>query len=342
MGIFVFGSLNLDLVVQAPHLPRSGETLTGTEFQTLPGGKGANQAVAAARLGITGAAQTGTGNGVELVGCVGADAWGQQLRENLTIAGVGTGGVSIEPAETTGLALITVATAADPQGRHRAGENHIVLVPGANARVGDREVQYLDRALCEIPGPHWVLLQLEVPIESLGRAAAVAQARGATVILDPAPVPAAAAGSRAPSGRLAELYPGVDVLTPNWGEAERLLGRSIDADASVEVFLDAARTLQDQTQVGTVILTLGDRGLVAVQADRHWVRPAFPVTVQDTTAAGDAFNGGLVVALSEGRSWEVALDWGRAAGALATTRLGAQSALPDRATLLRFLRGVSS
>ena len=318
MGIYVFGSLNLDLVVQAPHLPRSGQTLAGSNFQMLPGGKGANQAVAAARLG----------GRVEMVGRVGADAFGQQLRDNLDRAGVGTKGVLTDAQTSTGLALITVAIEA-------AGANQIVLVPGANAQVGEPELQSLEQQLAEQPGPHWLLLQLEVPIDRVQQAAQIAKAHGATVILDPAPAP--------PTGQTAlrDLYPWVDILTPNWGEAEMLLGQSI---ANTTTALAAAQALQQQTQVATVILTLGDRGLVAVQqapppqTQQHWIYPARNVVAQDTTAAGDAFNGGLAVALSEGQPWAVALDWGRAAGALATTQVGAQGALPDRAALQHLLQ----
>ncbi|MGA1355300.1 MAG: ribokinase [Prochlorothrix sp.] len=316
MGIYVLGSLNLDLVVQAPHLPRSGETLTGSNFQMLPGGKGANQAVAAARLG----------GKVEMVGRVGADAFGQQLRDNLDRAGVGTKGVLTDAQASTGLALITVAIEA-------AGANQIVLVPGANAQVGEPELHSLEQQLAEQPGPHWLLLQLEVPIDRVRQAAQLAKAHGATVILDPAPAP--------PAGQAAlrDLYPWVDILTPNWGEAEMLLGQSIP-DATTA--LAAAHALQHQTQVATVILTLGDRGLVAVQqatpTPQQWVYPALDVVAQDTTAAGDAFNGGLAVALSEGQPWAVALDWARAAGALATTQVGAQGALPDRAALQHLLQ----
>lgn len=330
MGIYVFGSLNMDLVIQAPRLPRSGETLTGHNFQTLPGGKGANQAVAAARLG----------GAVALVGRVGADAFGQQLRDNLRTVGVTARGVGTDAQAATGLALITVATGeaeagaspgTNPEANSGAnsGANHIVLVPGANAQVGDREVESLDQQLGEQPGPHWLLLQLEVPIASLHKAAQVAKSQGATVILDPAPVPIA--GEVA----LRDLYPWVDILTPNWGEAETLLGRSIPTPSAA---LAAAQALQAQTQVPTVIITLGEHGLVAVHHGQSWSRPAFSVAVQDTTAAGDAFNGGLAVALSEGQDWETALDWARAAGALATTQIGAQAALPDRSALLQLLQ----
>lgn len=315
MGVYSFGSLNLDLVIQAPHLPQPGETLMGSQFQTLSGGKGANQAVAAARLGAT----------TRLVGRVGSDDFGRQLLESVQGAGVDVAGVTVDDQMHTGLALITVAT-----GGATPGENQIVLAAGSNGRVGQGEVDYLAHALGSDPGAHWLLVQLEVPLGSVVAAATVAKGRGATVILDPAPVPVAGGAA------LESLWPWVDILTPNEGEAQGLLGRSWQGPQEA---LAAAQALGDRTGIGTIIITRGSQGIVCVRGSQTWILDPFPVQTVDTTAAGDAFNGGLAVALGEGQPWDEALRWAMAAGALATTQRGAQDALPDRSAVERLLRG---
>jgi ribokinase len=306
MGICIFGSLNMDLVVQAPRLPRPGETLSGYKFETIPGGKGANQAVAAARLGSQ----------AHLFGRVGGDGFGQQLLSSLQAQGVECEGVAIDESTHTGIATITVAS---------MGENQIVLAAGANAQVGQADI---DRLQHKLLGMSALLLQLEIPIEMAIAAAKAAQAAGVTVILDPAPAPV-----QFPP----EFYTLVDILTPNQTEAEHLLGRSIH---TIDDAIQAAQHLQ-QKGVQQVILTLGEQGIIVAdpQGVNHW--PAYPTSVIDTTAAGDGFNGAMAAALDQHQPWTTALQWGLAAGALTVSRPGAQPSLPSQTDLLHFLQSLS-
>lgn len=303
MSIVVFGSINMDLVVRTPRFPAPGETLTGRTFFTASGGKGANQAVAAARLGAT----------TRMVGRVGDDMLGTALLENLRTAGVDASGVQTDAGVPTGTALIVVDDAA---------ENQIIIVPGANGEVGGAELARLEQVL---EGAKLLLLQLEVPLEAVLAAAAAARARGVTVMLDPAPARALPA----------VLYQTVDILTPNESEAALLLGAPVRTQ---EEALQAARALQAR---GTprVIVKLGARGLCWRAGEDEGFLPAFPVRAVDTVAAGDAFNGGLAAALSEGRPFAEALRWGAAAGALSTTKEGAQPSMPDRQAVLALLGG---
>jgi ribokinase len=305
MGICIFGSLNMDLVVQAPRLPKPGETLSGSKFETIPGGKGANQAVAAARLG----SQT------HLFGRVGGDGFGQQLLSSLQAQGVECEGVAIDDSTHTGIATITVAS---------TGENQIILAAGANGQVGQTDI---DRLKQKLPGISTLLLQLEIPIEMAIAAAQAAQEAGVTVILDPAPAPA-----QFPS----DFYKRVDILTPNQTEAELLLGRSI---CSIDDAIQAAQEFR-QKGVQRVVLTLGEQGIVVAdeQGITHW--PTYPTTVVDTTAAGDAFNGAMAAALDQQQPWTTALQWGLAAGALTVSRPGAQPSLPNQTELLQFLQSL--
>lgn len=302
MGIWVFGSLNMDLVVRSPRLPRPGETLTGSHFETVAGGKGANQAVAAARLG----AET------RMVGRVGADDFGHRLRHGLAVAGVDNSGIVMDSAESTGVAAIAVAD---------DGENHIVIVPGANGQAGDPEVAQLQAGFQ--PG-EYLLLQLEIPLSTVVAAAQAARVRGVTVILDPAPAPATLS---------AALYKAVDILTPNQGEVEQLVGQPV---TSVDTAIAAAHTLK-QRGIPTVIIKLGALGSVAVQGSEIFHLPAFSVPAVDTVAAGDAYNGALAVALAEHKPLPDAMRWASAAAALAVTQPGAQPSLPLRSQVEEFL-----
>lgn len=292
--ITVVGSLNMDLVVRAPRIPRPGETILGGEFRTAPGGKGANQAVAAARLG----------GQVSMVGRVGSDAFAQSLLDGLTADGVDHTFVMQDPEAATGVALIMVDD---------AGENTIVVASGANMRLSPADV---DAAEAAIAAADVLLLQLEVPLAAVVQAARVARAHGATVILNPAPA------CSLPN----ELLSLVDVLIPNESETALLTHLPVDDWAEIESAAMALRELG----VDTVVLTLGKRGALLVEKGEKELIPAFEVTPVDTTAAGDAFVGGFAVALAEGRSLTDAVRWGNAAGALATTRLGAQPSLPAR------------
>jgi ribokinase len=282
--ITVVGSLNMDLIARTPRFPQPG----------VPGGKGANQAVAAARLGAR----------VSMVGRVGRDAFAESLLNNLAAAGVDHTFVVHDPEAATGVALIAVDD---------AGQNSIIVASGANARLSPADV---DGAEAAIAGADALLLQLESPLETVTRAAKVARAHGVPVILNPAP-------ARSLPGALLSL---VDVLIPNESETALLTGLPVGDQAEAEAAATALRTLG----VGTVILTLGEQGALLTREGVAEYFPAFEVTPVDTTAAGDAFVGGFAVALAEGRSLAEAVQWGNGAGALATTRLGAQPSLPTR------------
>lgn len=300
--IVVVGSLNMDLVVRAPRLPRPGETLSGGPFATYPGGKGANQAVAAARLGAQ----------VAMVGRVGEDAFGSELAGVLAAAGVDASEVRVAPGTASGVALIAVED---------GGQNMIVIAPGANAALDAAAVQ---AAAPLISSCRALLLQLESPLPAVTAAARLARAAGATVIFNPAPAPA---GPLPP-----DLLASVDYIAPNETEAAALLGDDVPADP-----LDLARALRERLGVPAAVVTLGERGAALADASGAVLQPAFPVRAVDATAAGDAFIGGFAAALVAGLPPSEALRWGCAAGALATTRPGAQASLPTRAELLALL-----
>jgi ribokinase len=295
----------MDLVARAPRIPEPGETIIGHEFHTLPGGKGANQAVAAARLG----------GQVAMVGRVGSDSFGKTLRQTMNAAGVDHSWVLQDDQARTGVALIVVDS---------AGQNSIVVAPGANAQLTAEDVR---AAASVITGADVLLLQLETPLETVELAASIAHAHGVTVVLNPAP-----------AQPLSEkLLQQIDVLVPNESETTLLTGQSIQRPQDAE---DAASTLLD-LGVGTVVLTLGARGAMLAQPGGSDRLQAFDVTPIDTTAAGDAFLGGFSVALGEGQTLTEAVRWGNAAGALATTRLGAQPSLPTREALEHLLQSTS-
>jgi ribokinase len=302
MSVIVFGSLNMDLVTRTPRLLEAGETLIGTDFYTTPGGKGANQAVAVARLGIP----------TEMIGRVGDDAFGQDLLAGLQAIAIQTDGIQIDANTHSGVAVITVAA---------TGENQIIGVFGANGNLDDRD---LERLKGKLPNAKLLLLQLEVPISVVQKAAELAHASGVRVILDPAPVPKQA---------IAPLYPFIDILVPNEIEAGQLAGFPVN---SPKTAAQAAEKLQQQG-ARTVIVKLGAQGVFCAAPDETFFVPAFAVEAIDTVAAGDAFAGGLAAGLIEGLSLQQAVIWGAAAGALATTQKGAQSAMPDRASFEAFL-----
>ncbi|UCG25608.1 MAG: ribokinase [Chloroflexota bacterium] len=294
-NIAVVGGINIDLVTRAAHIPRPGETVIGGDLSTVPGGKGANQAVAAARLGAH----------VSMIGRVGDDVFAAQLRQNLAAANVDLTHVLESVNSATGVALIVV---------DEAGENSIVVALGANAKVTPDDVEAASGAVAAADA---LLLQLEIPLDPVLRAAELAHDHGVKVILNPAPARALPA----------EFLSLVDILVPNETETAQLSGMPTGSPAELEV---AAARLHD-LGVGEVILTLGRRGaLLARQGtSRHY--PAFEVErVVDTTAAGDAFMGGLATAIAEGKDLSEALPWANAAGGLAVTRAGAQPSLPTR------------
>lgn len=299
--IVVFGSLNMDLVVRAPRLPVPGETVRGHTFFTAPGGKGANQAVAAARLGAP----------TVMVGRVGGDPFGTDLLENLQAAGVDVAGVLVDRRTHSGVAVIVVDD---------RGQNQIVIAAGANGRVESADVERLRPFL---DGAALLLLQLEVPLPAVVEAARAAQHVDVPVMLDPAP-----ASADLPD----ELYRLTDYLTPNEVEAAHLVGFPLDSE---EAIAEAARRLR-QRGASTVIIKLGARGAYCASDSETFFVPAFPVKAVDTVAAGDAFNGGLAVALAEGRPLHEAIRWAAAVGALSVTREGAQPSMPTRAEVEAF------
>ncbi|HEY9800709.1 MAG TPA: ribokinase [Leptolyngbyaceae cyanobacterium] len=302
MSIIVFGSINIDLVATAPRLPIAGETLLGDTFLKVPGGKGANQAVALAKLGVP----------TQMVGRVGADSFGAELVQNLQDAGVQTDNISVDETVSSGVAMITVA---------HNGDNEIIVIPGANEKVNQEDIEKLSRIL---PNAKALLLQLEIPINTVVAAAQAARNANITVILDPAP---------AQADLPAELYPLVDIITPNEVEAGQLVGFPVDGE---DAAAKAARVLL-QRGVKSAIVKLGAKGVVCATEKEVFFVPAFSVEAVDTVAAGDAFNGGLAAALYTGLSLHQAVVWGAAAGALAATKLGAQTSLPDRFTFDTFL-----
>lgn len=325
--IIVIGSLNMDLVARVSRMPEKGETLTGSDFHTIPGGKGANQAVAAGKLGAK----------VAMVGRVGRDGFGEELAQNLNRCGVRTEGVKADGEAPTGVALVTVDDHA---------ENSIVVIPGANGRCQASDV---DAAEDLIAGAGVVMLQLEVPLEVVERAAEVAGRHGVPVMLDPAPA------RPLPD----HLWPKVAFVTPNEGEATALTGIQVtdvmSAGKAGEWFLSRGAK--------TAIVKLGARGAVICATgetvrnetvrnetgrneteqtgtDRYGAEhvPGYPVKAIDTTAAGDAFAGGLARALVNGASLREAVEFANAVGALSTTRLGAQASMPSLTEVEEFLK----
>ncbi|MEH2225915.1 ribokinase [Nostoc sp.] len=303
MSIIVFGSINIDLVATTPRLPVAGETLLGEDFFKVSGGKGANQAVALAKLGIP----------TQIVGRVGADDFGKELVNNLQTSGVQTDNIFVDKTVSSGVAIITVS---------QTGENQIVVIPGANGRVNQEDVERLSHLLPEATA---LLLQLEIPITAVIAAAKAAKSANIKVIFDPAP-----AQSNLPN----ELYPLVDIITPNEVEAAQLVGFPVDGE---EQAAKAAAVLL-QRGVKCAIVKLGAKGVFCATAEEKFFVPAFSVNAVDTVAAGDAFNGGLAAALFEGLSLHQAVVWGAAAGALTATKPGAQTSLPDRFTFDAFLQ----
>lgn len=302
MTVVVFGSINLDLVVEVPHLPMKGETVVGNRFFSATGGKAANQAVAVAKLGVP----------VYSIGRVGNDSFGQVLLENLQIAGVDTRGVTIDPNTHSGVASIVV---------DELGDNAIACAAGANNLVREQELTEFQALL---PKTKVILMELGIPLPTVMEALKRAQGSNCTIILDPAPVQ-----SRLPD----ELYKMVDIITPNEIEASQLVGFTVDGITTAR----QAASFLHQMGAKTVIITLGSQGaFCSTGEDTYWVKP-IPVKAIDTVAAGDAFNGALAVALAEGKSLKEAILWGNVAGALTVTKRGAQSSLPKRDSFLQLL-----
>jgi ribokinase len=301
--IVVCGSLNMDVVAVAPRIPVAGETILGSKFFTTPGGKGANQAYAAAKL-----------NGdVAMLGRVGEDTFAGQMRFSLAETGCNTQSIREVPG-TSGVALICVSD---------RGENSIVVVPGANELLTKWDV-HLESHIFR--GCSVLLLQLETPLVTVIAAAQAGREQGASVILDPAPAP------HAPLPQ--ELLAAVDILTPNETEAAILAGfppRPLNPGEAAAIALK----LQAMGP-HTVIVKLGAQGCLLWTGGESSVIPAPEVAVVDSTAAGDVFNGALAVALSEGSTLQQACQFAVRASALSVTRLGAQSSVPTRTEVDNF------
>ncbi|WP_197330138.1 ribokinase [Ralstonia syzygii] len=294
--VLVVGSLNMDLVIRTPRLPYPGQTVAAPALETIPGGKGANQAVAAARLG----------GRVAMLGCVGDDPHGTALREGLRREGVDTAMVTAHAGAPTGIACVTVAD---------SGQNTIVIVAGANRQLTPAMINAQQAAF---ERAKVIVCQLESPLDAVERALLLGQRLGKTVILNPAP----AAG---PLPWLAAC----DYLIPNETEAALLTARPVD---SPEAALAAADDLHAQG-ARHVIITLGARGIAYVDATTRLLMPAHPAQAIDTTAAGDTFVGALATALAEGAAPAEAIQFGQAAAAVSVTRLGAQPSIPFRSEL---------
>jgi ribokinase len=295
--IVVVGSITMDLVTRTPQIPRVGQTLIGTAFETTPGGKGANQAVAAARLGYP----------VAMVAKVGTDVYGPSLLENLAHAGVDTTAMA-KTEGSSGLAPMFVA---------ESGENSIVVVPGANGKM-DRAAVDAQAALIRSAG--MVLCQLEIPIDTLAYTLALCAEAGVPTMLDPAPAAAL------PDA----VFSQVAWFTPNETEAAFYLGEGSRTEESANRLL--AKGLR-----GVVLKRGSDGAYVALAGGRaEWVKP-FKVQAIDTVAAGDCFNGAFAVALLEGRDPWAAARFANAAAAIAVTRRGAQASMPSRADVDAFL-----
>ena len=302
MSIVVFGSINLDLTTYVPHLPALGETLRGHSFITVPGGKGANQAVAAARLGAP----------TKFFGRMGNDAFGREVMPIVQKEGIDISGIQIDEKHCTGLAVISV----DDQ-----AENTIILISGANMALDDSDAK---RCINELDKAGILMLQLEVPLEASLSVARAAHKLGVQVIWDPAPALELPAGA----------YQLTDYMTPNEMEAGMLVGFQ---PKTPEEARRAAGILRERG-VRVAIIKLGALGAYFESAEESGFMPAFIVNAIDTVAAGDSFNGGLAVALLEGKTLREAVRWGSAAGAIATTKAGAMPSMPYRHELETLLK----
>lgn len=290
--IAVIGSSNTDMVIKTAHLPAPGETVLGGQFLMTPGGKGANQAVAAAKLG----------GDVVFVAKVGDDIFGQVAVAGLKSEGINTDYIVVDPDHPSGVATITV----DEQ-----GENCIAVASGANSALGPADI---DRAAPQIEAASVLLMQLETPLATVEHAALLGRKAGKTVILNPAPAQPLSD----------DLFALLNVITPNETEAEILTGMKVETEHDAE---QAARALRNKG-VGAVIITLGSRGAFVLSESFVGLVPAPKVVPVDTTAAGDTFNGALAVGLAGGQTIEDAVVFANKAAAISVTRLGAQASTP--------------
>ncbi|MGM7721399.1 ribokinase [Metabacillus sp. Hm71] len=289
--ITVIGSINMDLVTKTNKIPKIGETVIGDSFFTIPGGKGANQAVAAARLGAE----------VTMLGCVGEDAFGQELKQHLSAEGINSEHIQTIPATSTGIAAITLSE----------GDNSIIVVPGANSHVTSEFVRQSESLIAK---SDIIILQLEIPLTSVIEAVTIAKKHHVSVILNPAPI------QQLPKSLVLQA----DYITPNEHEEEQLLSAN-------DLTKEEIRELKQKC-----IVTKGAKGVQLYQDGKELI-PGFQVNAIDSTGAGDCFNGALAVSISKGATLKAACQFANAAAALSVTKLGAQSGLPTLEEVESFL-----
>ena len=297
--ICVIGSINMDLVVNVDEMPKKGQTLIGSNFKEVPGGKGANQAVAASRLGAN----------VCMVGKVGSDGFGQNLLNQLKNNNVDTKYIQIEEG-ASGVALITV---------DKNAENAIVVSPGANFKLAQKDI---DNCIDAIKESNVVVIQLETPIDTIKYALEKSKELGKFTILNPAP--AVKLGD--------DIIKNVDLLTPNETELEILSGVSINNEDDI---LKAAQVMLEKG-VKKLIVTLGSKGSLYIDKENKKFKKSYKVDAIDTTAAGDSYTGAIAVSLSQGKNVEDAIDFASKVGALCVTKEGAQTSLPTIEEVLNY------
>lgn len=301
MKITVVGSSNTDMIIKMPRIPVPGETILGGKFSTAAGGKGANQAVGAARAG----------GDVTFVARVGDDMFGDQARNGFEADGIHVEFVKTDIVEPSGVALIFVDD---------NGQNSIAVASGANGALSPEDVE---AARTMIESSDILLMQLETPLDTIQRAAEIGKAAGVTVVLNPAPA--------CPLGE--EMLSNLSIITPNESEAELLTGIKVTDETSAE---KAAQVLLDKG-MDAVIITMGSQGSFLKTTDLTQFVPAFKVKAVDATGAGDIFNGSLCVALAEGKSYIEAMKFASAAAALSVQKLGAQPSAPKREEIEKML-----
>lgn len=299
--ILVIGSLNMDLVVTTHKVPRIGETVLGNGFMTVPGGKGANQAVAAARLGAQ----------VDMIGCVGDDLFGKELIGNLKANGVGTECIRTIKDVPTGVAMIVV----------NQGNNFIIVDPGANYEVSCKLIEELEY---KIKQSNIIVIQLEIPLDTVKTAINIASENNKKIILNPAPA------QHLPD----DILNKVSLLTPNETECEILTGIQIN---SID---DASRAIEHLVNKGVrqVIVTMGSKGAVYNIGNNIIHKPVRKVEVVDTTAAGDSFTAAVAIGMSKGFDFEKSVEFANIVGSLTVTKKGAQSSLPYINEVLKFMK----
>ena len=299
--IVVVGSSNTDMIIKVPWIPKTGETILGGKFSTAPGGKGANQAVAASRAG----------GDVTFIARIGDDMFGQKAKQGFIKDKINVDYVLTDESEPSGVALICVA---------EDGENSIAVASGANSNLSPSDIQKQSEV---ISSADILLLQLETPLETIRQATSIASDNGVKVILDPAPAQELSD----------DILEHISILTPNESEAELLTNIKVDSEENAA---KAADVLMNRG-VQTVLLTMGSKGTYIATEDFKELIPAFKVKAVDTTAAGDVFNGALAVAIAENKPIRQAISFANAAAALSVTKLGAQPSAPAREEIDKFL-----